>query len=104
MSQQETPGRVVELSLKPVANTKRITLHPQTVDAINAEMAAYEKREIQLLIEIANLHGTIAGMRVNCRAALAQCMHPGSIQATQLRRAIALADAKVPRTEHEPHD
>lgn len=99
MSAHETPGQVIEL--KPIASTKRITLHPQTVDAINAEMAAYERREIQLLIEIAGLHGTIAGMRVNCRAALAQCMHQGSIQATQLRRAISLADAKVPQTESE---
>lgn len=95
MSQQEMPGQVIEL--KPTVSTKRITLHPETVDAINAEMAAYEKREIQLLLEIAGLHGAIAGMRVNCEAALGQCMHAGSIQAMQIRRAIELADAKVPR-------
>lgn len=95
MSQQETPGQVI--GLRPVAAAKPIKLHPETVDAINAEMAAYEAREVKLLLEIANLHGTIAGMRVNCEHALAQCMHKGSIQATQLRRAITLADAKVPR-------
>lgn len=95
MSQPETPGQVI--SLKPIVSTKRITLHPETVDAINAEMEAAGKREIRLLLEIASLHGTIAGMRTNCIAALGQCMHAGSIQATQIRRAVELADAKVPR-------
>lgn len=88
---QETPAQVIPL------RPKTIQLHTNTIDAINEEMAAYEKREIQLLLEIANLHGVIAAMRVGCEAALAHCMHPKSIQATHLNTAINRADKAVPR-------
>ncbi len=85
------PAQVIQL------RPRTIQLHTNTIDAINEEMAAYEKREVQLLLEIATLHGTVAAMRVGCEAALAQCMHKGSIQALHLHAVIERADKAVPR-------
>lgn len=74
-----------------------IELHPKQVEAINDEAAASARREVKLVLEIAALHGIIAGMRTGCEAALAHCMHPRSIQAEHLKTAIKRADSVVSR-------
>jgi hypothetical protein len=59
-----------------------------------------EARECRLLVEIATLHAVIDGMRESCAEALKDCMKANSVQATELQRAIALADRHVKGDDH----
>jgi hypothetical protein len=68
--------------------SKPVVLHPETVSAINNEMAAYAAREARLLIEIADLHKKLSSAKAYCEVALTHCMLPTSIQATAIRSAI----------------
>lgn len=54
--------------------------------------ARRDAREIRLLAEIANLHKVIESMRTLADDALFDCMLKNSVQARNLRQAIALAD------------
>jgi hypothetical protein len=66
-----------------------VVLHPQTVDAINSEMAEYEAREVRLLLEIAELHKRLTSAAAYCEVALTHCMISHSVQALAIKSAIA---------------
>jgi hypothetical protein len=72
-----------------------IELHPVQAKAINEEMAAYEKREIRLLLEISNLHEKLGGIKGLIEGALGDCMLPNNMQAQCLKRALKLVDAAL---------
>jgi hypothetical protein len=58
---------------------------------------AREWREEMKDLEVARLHEVIEVMRQFCEHALTQCMHPKSVQAMALNRAIEMANRAVPR-------
>jgi hypothetical protein len=78
-----------------LAKTKPVTLHPNTVGAINSEMARYEAREVRLLAEVAELHKVIGQLREHCQEAQKHCMMKGSLQWLELKWAMELADSRT---------
>ena len=76
-----------------------VILHPAMAKAINDEMAEAGAREVRQDLEIARLHGVIAGMRNYCELAKKDCMLDLSIQAERLRMAIDMADRAIGRED-----
>ena len=72
-----------------------VILHPAMAKAINDEMAEAGAREVKQDLEIAKLHGVIAGMRRYCKKAREDCCHQRSFQAERLRMAIDMADRTI---------